>query len=117
MNRAIINYSDRRLEEAPSNAFIRVRSEGDKVTLTFKLFNALSVDSAKELETEVGSFETTVAIFTAIGLEETSRQESKRESWQYQECQIELDEWPWLNPYIEIEGPSDTAIKGVAKSL
>ena len=25
-----------------------------------------------------------------------------------------LDEWPWLNPYIEIEGESEEAIKKVA---
>lgn len=28
-----------------------------------------------------------------------------------------LDEWPWLKPYIEIEGPSEEAIRDVATEL
>lgn len=28
-----------------------------------------------------------------------------------------LDEWPWLKPYIEIEGASEEALKAVAEEL
>jgi adenylate cyclase class 2 len=28
-----------------------------------------------------------------------------------------LDEWPWLNPYIEIEGESEDAVRRTAKLL
>jgi adenylate cyclase class 2 len=117
MKRAIIDYPDRRLQNGKSNAYVRVRDEGDKVTLTFKKFESLSINGAKEIETNVESFDDTIAIFTAIGLEIGSFQESKRESWLFQSCSIELDEWPWLKPFIEIEGPSEHAIKSVAKAL
>jgi len=114
MRRAIIDYPDRQLQTGTHNSFIRVRDEGSKVTLTFKQFQDLSVDGAKEITTIVDSFEQTVAIFSAIGLEVTSLQESKRETWTFRDCEIMLDEWPWLKPYIELEGPDIVALQHLA---
>ncbi|MDB5179303.1 MAG: uncharacterized protein JWN01_1246 [Patescibacteria group bacterium] len=117
MKRAIIDFPDRRLQNGPFNSYVRVRDEGGKITLTYKKFESLSVDGAKEIETTVGSFEDTIAVFTAIGLEVGSLQESKRETWKYQGCDIELDEWPWLKPYLEIEGSSEEELKNTARAL
>jgi adenylate cyclase class 2 len=117
MKRAIIDFTNHRLVQGESNAYVRVRDEGDKVTLTYKQFNSLSVDGAQEIETTVGSFEDAIAIFIAIGLEVMSFQESKRETWEYKGYEIVLDEWPWLNPYIEIEGMSEDGLKLIATEL
>lgn len=117
MKRAIIDFPDRRLQKGESNSYVRVRDEGDKVTLTFKRFDSLSVDGAKEIETVVGSFEDAISIFVAMGLEVTSLQESKRETWIYKECEIVLDEWPWLDPYIEIEGESESVLRDISRDL
>jgi adenylate cyclase class 2 len=117
MRRAIIDFPDRRLMRGEINSYIRVRDEGDKVTLTFKQFASLSVDGAREIETTVGSFEDTIGIFVSAGLEAFSLQESKRETWEYKGYEIVLDEWPWLNPYIEIEGESEDGLKSIVKEL
>jgi len=111
MKRAIIDH--------PTNkdAFIRIRDEGDKVTLTYKQFDSLSVGGAKEIETTVGSYEKTLKIFEEAGLRVRSLQESKRETWQLGDVEIMLDEWPWLKPYIEIEGSNEQHIKGAAEKL
>lgn len=111
MRRAIIDH--------PSNkdAFIRVRHEGDKITLAYKQFDSLSVDGAKEIETTVGSFEDTVKIFEAAGLRVRSMQESKRETWKLDDVETMLDEWPWLKPYIEIEGSNEQQITRAAEQL
>ena len=50
------------------DAFLRVRDEGDKVTLTYKQFDSLSVDGAKEIEVEVSDYDKTVAILAQAGL-------------------------------------------------
>lgn len=117
MRRAIIDYPDRRLQTGQNNSFIRVRDEGDMTTLTFKQFQSLSVDGAKEITTIVDSFEDTVQIFEAVGLEVLSFQESMRETWEFRDCSIELDVWPWLNPYMEIEGPDTTALQHLSLLL
>lgn len=117
MRRAIIDYPDRRLQTGVNNSFIRVRDEGDITTLTFKLFQTLSVDGAKEITTTVDSFENTIKIFEAAGLEVLSFQESMRETWEFRGCEIMLDVWPWLNPYIEIEGPDTSTLQHVSLLL
>lgn len=117
MRRAIIDFPDRRLQKGESNSYVRVRDEGDKVTLTYKVFDSLSVDGAREIETTVGSFEDCIGILKAFGVEVSSFQESKRETWMYGDCEIVLDEWPWLEQYIEIEGDSEDVLRTVASKL
>lgn len=117
MKRAILDFPDRRLQEGEHNSFVRVRDEGDTVTLTFKQFREHTVDGAHEIETIVESFEETVNIFLSVGLVVASFQESKRETWTYKGCEIVLDEWPWLKPYIEIEGESEEELQSITKLL
>lgn len=99
------------------NGWIRVRDEGDKVTMSYKQTDSLAIDGTKEIETTVGNFDAAVAIFKQLETDGGSFQESKRESWSLGEAQIELDEWPWLAPYIEIEAPSEEIIRSVAEGL
>lgn len=97
--------------------YVRVRDEGDKITVTYKQFDEQSVDGAKEIEFEVSDFEAAVAMFEAVGLPYESFQESRRETWRLDDVEIMLDEWPWLDTYIEIEGMSEAHIQDVAKKL
>ncbi len=117
MRRAIIDYPDRRLQVGTPNSYIRVRDEGDKVTLTYKQFASLSIDGAKEVEVVTSSFEDTIKIFTQVGLEIVSLQESKRETWKNDTCEVVLDEWPWLDSYIEIEAPTETEVREASQQL
>lgn len=99
------------------DAFLRVRDESDKVVITYKQFDKLSVDGAKEIEVEVSDFDDTVELLAQSGLPYDSFQESKRETWRLDDCEVVLDEWPWLKPYIEIEGPSEAALRQAAAKL
>ena len=113
MKRAIIETADMKKK----NAFIRVRDEGHKTTLTYKQFDDLSIDGAKEHEVVISDFQTTIDILAELGLLPRSMQESRRETWTLDNCEIVLDEWPWLNPYIEIEGENDKIVMKVSKKL
>ncbi len=99
------------------NAFLRVRDEGHRVTMTYKQFDELSVDGTKEIEVTVSDFDKTVQLLATVGLPYGSFQESKRETWRYGDVEIVLDEWPWLKPYIEIEGRSESILREVAIEL
>lgn len=116
MKRAIIDYQDRRLE-TEQDAFIRVRDEGKVVTVSFKKFESLEFGGAREYTNTVEDFDTMVNIFTAAGLNVKSYQESRRETWKVGEVEVVIDEWPWLNPYIEIEGQNQDEIKELASKL
>lgn len=116
MRRTLLDYPDRRLQRS-NDGFIRVRDEGDRTTLTYKQFNDTTLDGAKEIELTVSSAEDTIRLLETIGLEIYNVSESKRETWRLEEVEIVLDKWPWLEPYIEIEGKSESAIKTVAQKL
>ena len=102
MQRVTIDTPDLKKKDA----FVRIRNEGDKTTVTYKQFNSLTIDGVKEIEVTVSDFDDAVALFKEAGLVYGSLQESRRETWKLGEVEIVIDEWPWLNPYIEIEGPS-----------
>ena len=116
MKRALIEET----HHAAEHAFIRIRDEGDKITLTFKRradSHASTIDGTKELEVEVSDFEKTVEIFAEAGWKYITFQESKRETWKLNNVEIVLDEWPWLEPYIEIEGESEEEIRVIGELL
>ena len=117
MKRALIEEA----HHAKENAFIRIRDEGDKVTLTFKRRSSkvadMGIDSTKEIETTVGDFDKTVTIFAEAGWPYITLQESRRETWQLGEAEVVIDEWPWIKPYIEIEAKSEAIVKDAAAAL
>jgi adenylate cyclase class 2 len=115
MKRKTFDYPDLRFQSHDHSRRLRVRDEGDKIMVNFKTKN--NSKYAKEIETTVGSFDTMCELFEAIGLRAYSFQESKRETWHYKDVEVVLDEWPWLDPYIEIEGPNEAAIKDVSIEL
>jgi len=66
--------------------WIRVRDEGDKITMSLKVVDGAGIESQKE-------------ICLIDGLE------------------ITIDEWPFLEPFVEIEGDSEESVKNVAEKL
>ena len=113
MRRVVFNTP----EMSTRGGYLRLRDEGDKVTLTYKQFDGCGVDAAKEIEIAVESFDEVLAILEAIGMQPSSYQESRRETWEYRGVEVVIDEWPWVAPYIEIEGESEEAIRQVAAEL
>jgi adenylate cyclase class 2 len=116
MKRALIEEPHHEAE----HAFVRIRDEGDKITLTFKRradAAASKIDSVKEIEVEVSDFDKTVELFSEAGWRYKTFQESKRETWTCDGTEVVIDEWPWLKPYIEIEGENEAIIKVVAQKL
>lgn len=113
MKRVVIHTPDM----SAIGAFVRIRDEGHRTTITYKQFDANSIDSAKEYEVEVSDFENAINIFTKSGLIYDTYQESKRENWRLGDVEIMLDEWPWLRPFIEIEGTSEKSVRSLAAKL
>ncbi len=118
MRRSIIDYPDRRLQTVKGKwGYIRVRDEGDKVTLTYKQVAYDPKLTTHEIEVTVSDYDKTIELFEAIGLNKESSQDTKRETWKYKNSEVVLDEWPWLKPYIEVEGPSEQEIRTIAEEL
>ena len=69
------------------------------------------------IEIVVDDFQKAIDLFDRAGLKYKSFQESKRETWKLDDTEILLDLWPWLEPYIELEGPNEDRLKSVANKL
>lgn len=97
--------------------WLRVRDEGDKVTVSLKATQNGQIDKQKEVMLVVDNYEKARQLLTEIGCVEKAYQETKREIWHFDEVEITIDEWPYLEPYVEVEGNSEEAVKKVAKLL
>jgi adenylate cyclase, class 2 len=116
MRRVVIDYPDRRMQ-VDGDSWVRVRDEGDKVTLTYKQAIEHEFGGAQEIEVGVSDYQKTIDIFLAMGLVVHTDQETRRETWKLDNVEVVLDEWPWIDPFIEIEGESEKSVKSVASRL
>lgn len=116
MKRVVIDHPDKRLQKT-RNSWVRIRDEGDKVTLTFKQTKEHDLSSIKEIEVTVSDYQKTIDIMLAMGMVIHTDQETKRETWSLDGTEITIDQWPWIPPIVEVEGGSEPEIKAVAKKL
>jgi adenylate cyclase, class 2 len=95
----------------------RVRDEGDKITLSLKQVSGDRIHDQREVCLEINDFDQGVRLFESLGAKRKAYQETKREIWVLGGAEICLDTWPGLNPYMEIEGKNERAVKAAAKQL
>lgn len=115
MRRKHFDYPDFRLGK--KGGFVRVRDEGNKITLSYKQVDDLTINGTKEVTVAVNSFEEAEKLLGILGLKVKSFHESQRESWRLGDIEVELDEWPWLPPFVEVEAASEKQIWHVAGQL
>lgn len=96
---------------------VRVRDEGDKITMSFKIVGKEKMEDQKELCLEIDSFDNGVLFLSSIGCPRKTFVESKRELWKLDQAEVTIDEWPHLEPYVEIESDSEDSVKKVAAKL
>ena len=93
--------------------WIRLRQDGEIVEITIKYIYSnkanYNIDEVKEIEIKTDNFE--------MAYYRKKLAEKKRDSYSYQGMDIEIDEWPLLEPYIEIEGTNIDKIYELANLL
>lgn len=102
------------LKPKQDNKWIRLRTDGKKTTLTIKDLQAKTIDGTKELEIIVDDFDKTNQILEKLGFKNRGFQQNKRTQYILDGVEIDLDRWPLIPEYMEIEGPS---IKDVEETL
>jgi adenylate cyclase, class 2 len=97
--------------------FVRVRDEGDKITLTFKIVGSENITDQRETLVIVNNFDDTVELLKGIGCTPQAYEESTRELWTIGTVEITIDDWPFLGSLVEIEGGSEDEVKTVSGKL
>ncbi len=99
------------------NKWIRLRSNGEEVTLTYKNYSNSSVDGVQELEIIVSDLDKTKEMLKILGYEPRSYQENKRTRYMVDDIEIDIDQWPGLNPYVEVEAPTKEKVEYMINML
>lgn len=99
------------------NKWIRVRTDGVETTWSVKERLSDEANGTFEAEQVVESFEKTLEILAAMGLEPRSVQESRRDAYTLDGAEVSIDRWPQLQEFIEIEAHDEETIHRVAELL
>ncbi len=97
--------------------WLRVRDEGDKITMSLKVVDGNKIENQKEIFLEVNDFKEAKRLLKTLGCEEKAFQESKRELWVLDGVEITIDEWPFLEPFVEVEGRAEEDVKRISTKL
>ena len=93
--------------------FLRVRTGAGKTEITWKAHSKIlgASRSHKEINVAASSHEQACAILTAVGLENYAHQEKDRVSWTLKRWKFDLDKYPKMPGYLEIESSSEQNIQ------
>lgn len=105
------------LKPAQNNKWIRLRTNGKKTTLTYKSILSNTIDGTKEIEIEVDNFEKTNEFLEKIGFINKGYQENKRIQYMLNGVEIDIDSWPMIPTYMEIEGNSKQEVLNLVELL
>ncbi|MDT0443911.1 class IV adenylate cyclase [Streptomyces johnsoniae] len=98
--------------------WLRLRDEGGKTTLTLKqVSDATHIGGTTEIEIEVSDLEKTAELLKAVGLRQVRYQQNYREEWQLDGITYDFDTWPDLPTFLEVEGPSEEAVRKAVANL
>ena len=105
------------LKPIPKDKWIRLRTNGIETTLTYKDIESNTIDGTKEVEFKVDSFEVANEFLNKIGFMPRSYQENKRIQYTLDNVEIDIDTWPMIPTYLEIEGNSEEEVNNMVKKL
>jgi adenylate cyclase class 2 len=108
---------DQDLKWLEERRFVRVRKNGDKIVATYKEHREHKIGGAFELEFEISDYDKAVSLFEKIGLRAYRRQQKTRWSFILEGVNIDIDTWPTVPSYVEIEGIDEEKIKEISEKL
>lgn len=120
--RRTFDYPDFRLDD--KHKWLRIRTDGKETTLTYKerlgvKSNDTSIpdDGMKEIEVIVSDFEKTCEIMKSAGFILKHEAKNKRIRYEKGDMVYDIDSWPQIPTYIEIESTSLEKAKEAAREL
>jgi adenylate cyclase class 2 len=85
--------------------------------MSFKHCDNRSIEGMKEICLTVDNYDNAIDFLTHAVGKPKALQETYRESWIKDGVEIDIDTWPWVPSFIEIEGPSAESVEKLANEL
>ena len=96
---------------------LRLRTYGGKTYLAYKHRTQVETTETDEVEFEVSDKEAAVELLSRLGYFVYRHQQKRRHSFTIGDVVIDIDEWPHIPAYVELEGPNENSLKEVAHQL
>ena len=90
--------------------WVRLRTNGNTTTLTIKDVQSSKIDGTKEMEIVVDDFDTTNEILNELGYKPRAIQENKRIKYNLNGVEVDIDTWPRITSYLEVEGKNEEEV-------
>lgn len=97
--------------------WIRLRTNGKETTLTYKDVTSDKIDGTKEVEIVVSDLEDTNELLNKLGFFSKAYQENNRIRYMLDGVEIDIDSWPMIPTYLEIEGKDETSVITMVEKL
>lgn len=110
-------FYDPELSWLKEGRFVRLRKTNKGIKLTYKENKEQKIDSAFEIEFEVSDEEQAKLFLEKMGLISYRQQEKKRHTLLLNDITFDIDTWPNIPSYIEIEGPDEDSLKEIVKII
>ncbi|MCF7834284.1 MAG: CYTH domain-containing protein [Candidatus Pacebacteria bacterium] len=108
------------IKEGEDPWFLRIRSNssgGHEVTWKAKSDILGVARKHKEINFEINEPEKLADLFEELGLEKYGHQEKDRTSFVYKDWQFDIDQYPKMPAFLEIEGKSEESVREAMKIL
>lgn len=120
-NRLIVDWFDYpNRKEGDENWFLRIRSYsdgGNEVTWKAKSDILGTARKHKEINFKIDEPEKLADLFEEIGLKKYAHQEKDRTSFTFKDWRFDIDQYPNMPAFIEIEGVSEEHVNEAVKLL
>lgn len=110
-SRILFDYPDFRMNK--KHSFLKLRTDGKETTLSYKERLGVKSDDGsipdggmKEIEVTVDNYEKSLELLKSLGLIIKNDMKNKRIRYQKGEVVFDIDLWPHIPPYVEIESNS-----------
>jgi adenylate cyclase, class 2 len=110
-------FYDKDLKWRDENKYARLRTYGGKTKLTYKHIKSDTVDGAEEIEFEVSDESSAMSFLLKLNLIAFRTQEKKRRTLTKGDVTLDIDTWPTIPTYLEIEGKSEEDVRAAANEL
>ena len=108
---------DKEAEWKKVGRFLRIRKVGEKTVLAYKEHNAHAVDGTLEIEFEVGDYKKAEQLLEKIGFPPFRHEQKLRHTFELGGITLDIDTWPRVPSYLEIEGSSEEELRKAAEML
>jgi len=113
-------YRIKGTKEGEDPWFLRIRSNSEgKHEVTWKAKSDIIgiARKHKEINFNISEPEKLADLFDELGLEKYAHQEKDRTSFKYKDWQFDIDQYPKMPPFLEIEGVSEKSVKDAIELL